>query len=778
MDKTNILKKIGASALAAMTVITMSISAMPVNAASAVPSKTDSAEVGILGIREDDAIVHAYQIVHAEYDRDGDSTNRGFIGYQMTGDLKTNTGDTIHETVQGGTDIDSDAPANPADADVNNFYAPTKKEIGILARKLAPSGSYVSRVVPSSSYNYDNDRLKKIPQYTLTTDGVEDENHNYTYKATLPVGEYLVLVKGTNANIYNPMIISVSYSKAQSGTSNVAAQNGALNGRGDNNSNQDATDDGDQTDHFFDSSINELDGSQTWSIEPTFARSKWSTVDIEKTIVTDENVKTPKGDDSRIGDEIKFKVVADIPNYDAPQDADGVWSALQYKISDTMSEGFEPLGYKDGADSGQIPKNHNKIKVQYKDGDTLVDVPNDGTYELTAATGSRNFVVDFGTAKGRQFILAHPGQEITVTYSGYLAEGAMKAFGLAGHVINTNDVELVYSHNPEANTDVEYIVDEVGEYTFDVTMTKIALKTSGKKRDPEQNEQRVVLPGAEFTLYADAECRQPLDATPGNVTDNTSGTAPNKYTVATAGEDGKFTFKGLDSKTYYMKETKAPNGYALNDHIFKIVITANFDAVSQVDTIVSPRNQGAGATHNPYNDDETNTSVVGAEYTYGTTANDIGLSGPILYAGKNSSQSGWQGPALRNGAPAQWNRFHHNTGEFLKSYTVKIEDCGAPAILSGANANGTLVKETTFTNNGTFSQPNIVSSDADTPVVINETTGAIESSITDIQDVKLSNLPSTGGMGTLLFAALGALFVVMAAMYLRRGNEAEDGADE
>lgn len=59
------------------------------------------------------------------------------------------------------------------------------------------------------------------------------------------------------------------------------------------------------------------------------------------------------------------------------------------------------------------------------------------------------------------------------------------------------------------------------------------------------NEHGKVLKGAEFTLYSDADCKNVVD-------------------TQTSDEKGLLTFKNLDvEKTYYFKETKAPQGYRI-----------------------------------------------------------------------------------------------------------------------------------------------------------------------------------------------------------------------
>ena len=69
-----------------------------------------------------------------------------------------------------------------------------------------------------------------------------------------------------------------------------------------------------------------------------------------------------------------------------------------------------------------------------------------------------------------------------------------------------------------------------------------------------EDDDKTPLAGAEFTLYKDADCKIEFG----------------KYTTT---DDGNIKFEGLDADTsYYLKETKAPAGFSLNDHVYEIKI--------------------------------------------------------------------------------------------------------------------------------------------------------------------------------------------------------------
>lgn len=128
---------------------------------------------------------------------------------------------------------------------------------------------------------------------------------------------------------------------------------------------------------------------------------------------------------------------------------------------------------------------------------------------------------------------------ITVTYTATLKEGTN-----AGNYVNE-----AWVHYPDANSEH----DTVTVKTFDITVFKYDQATATGEGDSWTAKG---LPGAIFTLYSDEDCTVVVD-------------------TATSDNDGYATFTGLDTGTYYLKETAAPEGYVKSDKALEVTITVD-----------------------------------------------------------------------------------------------------------------------------------------------------------------------------------------------------------
>lgn len=129
-----------------------------------------------------------------------------------------------------------------------------------------------------------------------------------------------------------------------------------------------------------------------------------------------------------------------------------------------------------------------------------------------------------------------------------------------------------------AGKSIQYRVREVGTpqgYTvtyptnqgpYDVvnTMTKTA---SFKIRKIKEGTN-TALPGAEFTLYGS----RTIPTTPPTLAPDLTNVIQGPTAV---NNNGELTFTGLSKGTYFLKETKAPEGYILNETYHRVEITVN-----------------------------------------------------------------------------------------------------------------------------------------------------------------------------------------------------------
>ena len=141
--------------------------------------------------------------------------------------------------------------------------------------------------------------------------------------------------------------------------------------------------------------------------------------------------------------------------------------------------------------------------------------------------------------------------------------------------VNADIATKVLSDLP--NTDGLYYGNE-GNLTYKTGQT-VNVATAGLDvTKVDGNATSTKLPGAEFTLYSDVDCNNPV------VVDGVTV----KATTTTNGNDkfcyGSNEFYFTPGVTYYVKETKAPANYNINSTIFEVTAVAKaYTAVGTVE---------------------------------------------------------------------------------------------------------------------------------------------------------------------------------------------------
>ena len=375
---------------------------------------------------------------------------------------------------------------------------------------------------------------KAINNNTTTLTGIEMTKNGTKFTADVEAGLYIVIATDSDTVVYNPALVAVNITDPNQ----IAA-----------------------------TAVGSTVDMQTYFNVPAKAYLKSSDSGFDKSIV-DSSMNNKEGDAVAYGDKVKFRLDSmTIPYYTSQ------YTTVQYKIEDNLEAGsFQ--GITDlSVVVGDVPAvAGTDYTVTYNKAET-------GTAGSGAETATK-FTVNFT----EDFIRANGGKSVVVTYGSHFLNGA----GL-NYAENVNTAKLSYSNDPSDATSVKEITDSTYHYTFGIDAeldaeavtddpthsdqdketfelnkvtdagktfeeaTSAQTGAKGTKRSPKW------LDGAEFALYSDAAMT----------------TKPIR--TATSDTNGHIRFVGLDTGTYYMKETVAPSTYTINTNIYKIVIDAKLN---------------------------------------------------------------------------------------------------------------------------------------------------------------------------------------------------------
>ena len=320
-----------------------------------------------------------------------------------------------------------------------------------------------------------------------------------------------------------------------------------------------------------------------------------------------KKVNNKDADDVNIGDTVTYTLTSKVPDMTG-------YTSYVFNFKDTLAKGLT---------FGSI------TSVTVGSGENVQNVTagtGDNTYTLTTKNnedGTTEIKIEMNNFLASNANKA--GQEIKVTYTATLNKDAVTGFDP-----NTNKATVEYSNKPGSDEKGESEPSKVDVHTFNFTIFKY-YKTEG-------SDTKNPLAKAEFELYkANGEVagdkvniKKVTDGEYRVATPEEVAAEGFKSDVIVSGTDGKVLVKGLDAGTYYLRETKAPEGYnkLLND--IKVEIKATYGENGKLVSYTVDYTYNGNKTTGTAISDKDNSPEVAVENKTGAQLPSTGSKGALM----------------------------------------------------------------------------------------------------------------------------------------------------
>lgn len=268
------------------------------------------------------------------------------------------------------------------------------------------------------------------------------------------------------------------------------------------------------------------------------------TVEIDVKNDTIHPIKTSEsnGQSVSIGQKIKYDIKSNIPLGIQDVLEDGTRRYTSYQLFDTHSSELTFVNEKSG-----------EFAYELKDGNKVITPEN-----YTITEGENSFILSINEDYMPKLT---PGGKLNFVYFMYLNDKA--------------DLEKDYTNKVKVET---------GDLSKETEPVKV--KTGGadfQKVDKDNNKQG--LQGAEFVVLNKTQDKYAV------INDQTKEVTwtENKAeaTIYTSDENGKFSVTGFAYGTYYLQETKEPEGYVLSDKLIKFEVNENTSKDTHIVEIIN-----------------------------------------------------------------------------------------------------------------------------------------------------------------------------------------------